>query len=49
MYHRQLVTTINYILDARFSTCCCKENIDSDDISIPPTLFHKHLNMEIMK
>lgn len=29
MYHRQLVVTLDSILDARFSNCCCKENIDS--------------------
>ena len=49
MYHRQLVTTIDSILDARFGHGCCKEVVDSDNISVPPTLIRNHLNMEIMK
>ena len=39
MYHRQLVTTIDSILDARFGPCCCKEVIDSDDVSVHHTQF----------
>ena len=49
IYHRQLVTTIDSILDARFGSDYCKEVIDSDDMSVPSTLFLNHLNMEIMK
>lgn len=29
MYHRQLVVTLDSILDVRFSPGCCKENIDT--------------------
>ena len=29
MYHRQLVVTIDSILDARFGSSCCKEDIDT--------------------
>ena len=29
MYHRQLVTTIDSILDARFGDCCCEEYTDT--------------------
>ena len=29
MYHRQLVSTIDSILDARFGPSYCKENIDT--------------------
>lgn len=29
MYHRQLVTTIDSILDARFGAGCCEEDIDT--------------------
>ena len=39
MYHRQLVITLDSILDARFSSNCCEEVIDSDDVSIPQQLF----------
>ena len=40
MYHRQLVTTIDSILDARFGPGCYKEVIDSNDnVSIPNTRF----------
>lgn len=40
MYHRQLVITLDSILDARFGPGCCKEVIDSDDnVSIPNTRF----------
>lgn len=34
MYHRQLVTTLDSILDARFGAGCCEEVIDSDDVSV---------------
>lgn len=29
MYHRQLVVTLDSILDARFSANCCEEDIDT--------------------
>ena len=32
MYHRQLVITLDSILDARFNTGCCEEVTDSNDI-----------------
>ena len=35
MYHRELVTTLDSILDARFCPGCCEEVIDNDDISVP--------------
>lgn len=49
MYHRQLVTTIDSILDARFGHGYCEEIVDSDNISVLPTLISNHSNMEIMK
>lgn len=49
MYHRQLVSTLDSILDARFGAGYCKEVIDSDDVSVPQTLFHNHSSMEIME
>lgn len=39
MYHRQLVVTLDSILDARFGHGCCKEVIDSNDVSVPYTRF----------
>lgn len=39
MYHKQLVITLDSILDARFGTGCCEEVIDSDDVSIPSRYF----------
>ena len=36
MYHRQLVITLDSILDARFDPGCCEEVIDSDYVSVPP-------------
>ena len=39
MYHRQLVVTLDSILDARFSPGCCKEVIDSDNVSVLHTRF----------
>ena len=40
MYHRQLVITLDSILDARFGPGCCKEVIDSNDnVSVPHTRF----------
>ena len=29
MYHRQLVVTLDSILDARFGSGCCEEDIDT--------------------
>ena len=37
MYHRQLVVTLDSILDVRFGTGCCEEVIDSDDVSVHHT------------
>ena len=34
MYHKQLVITLDSILDARFGHNCCKEVIDSDSVTI---------------
>ena len=40
MYHRQLVVTLDSILDARFGPGCYKEVIDSNDnVSVPYTRF----------
>ena len=39
MYHRQLVVTLDSILNAKFGPGCCKEVIDSDDVSVPHTRF----------
>ena len=40
MYHRQLVVTLDSILDARFGPGCYKEVIDSNDnVSVPHTRF----------
>ena len=40
MYHRQLVVTLDSILDARFGPGCYKEVIDSNDnVSVPHTQF----------
>ena len=40
MYHRQLVITLDSILDARFGPVCCKEVVDSNDnVSVPHTQF----------
>ena len=39
MYHRQLVVTLDSILDARFGPSCCEKVIDSDDVSVPYTRF----------
>ena len=36
IYHRQLVTTLDSILDARFDPGCCEEVVDSNDVSVPP-------------
>ena len=39
MYHRQLVVILDSVLDARFSPGCCKEVIDSNNVSVPYTRF----------
>ena len=40
MYHRQLVVTLDSILDAKFGPGCCEEVIDSNDnVSVPNTRF----------
>ena len=39
MYHRQLVVTLDSILDARFGPGCYKEVIDNDNVSVPHTRF----------
>ena len=49
MYHRQLVITLDSILDVRFGTGCCKEVIDSDSVNIPQTLFYNHYSTEMME
>ena len=35
MYHRQLVTTLDSILNARFDSGCYEEVVDSDYVSVP--------------
>ena len=45
MYHRQLVITLDSILDARFGPGCYKEVIDSNDnVSVPHTRFNNILS-----
>ena len=39
MYHRQLVITLDSILDARLRHGCCKAVIDSDNVSVYHTRF----------
>lgn len=39
MYHRQLVVTLDSIFNAKFGSSCCKEVIDSNDVSVPYTQF----------
>lgn len=39
MYHKQLVTTIDSILDARFGPDYCKENIDTINANTFSTCF----------
>lgn len=46
MYHRQLVVTLDSILDARFGSSCCEEVVDSNNVSVPQTLFHSQHSME---
>ena len=44
MYHRQLVNTLDSILDARFDPGCCEEVIDSNDVTIIKTRFSDSLS-----
>lgn len=40
MYHRQLVVTLDSILDAKFCPGCCEKVIDSNNnVSVPNTRF----------
>ena len=39
MYHKQLVVTLDSILDARFGTNCCKEDTDTVNTNIFNTRF----------
>lgn len=40
MYHRQLVVTLDSILDAKFGPGCCEKVIDSNNnVSVPNTRF----------
>ena len=39
MYHRQLVVTLDSILDARFGSDCCKEDIDTVNTNTFSTRF----------
>lgn len=39
MYHRQLVVTLDSILNARFGPGCCKEVINSNNVSVTHTQF----------
>lgn len=39
IYHRQLVVTLDSILNARFGPGCCEEVIDSNDVSVSNTRF----------
>ena len=39
LYHRQLIITLDSILDARFGPSCCKEVIDSYNVSVHHTQF----------
>lgn len=44
MYHRQLVTTLDSILDARFDAGCCEEDIDS----VNANTFRTHFSSNIL-
>ena len=39
MYHRQLVVTLDSILDAKFSSGCCKKDIDTVNTNAFSTRF----------
>ena len=44
MYHRQLVVTIDSILDARFGPGCCEEDIDTVNANTFHTRFGGNLS-----
>ena len=44
MYHRQLVVTLDSILDARFGTGCCEEDIDTVNADTFRTRFGGNLS-----
>lgn len=44
MYHRQLVVTLDSILDARFGAGCCEEDIDT----VNANTFHTHFSSMIL-
>lgn len=44
MYHRQLVVTLDSILDARFGTGCCEENIYTVNVDTFRTRFGGNLS-----
>ena len=43
MYHRQLVVTLDSILDARFGAGCCEQDIDT----VSANTFHTRFNCMI--
>ena len=44
MYHRQLVVTLDSILDARFGAGCCEEDIDTVSANTFRTRFGDNLS-----
>jgi hypothetical protein len=44
MYHRQLVVTLDSIIDARFGAGCCKEYIDTVDANTFNSRFGSNLS-----
>lgn len=44
MYHRQLVVTLDSILNARFGTGCCEEDIDTVNADTFRTRFGNNLS-----
>lgn len=44
MYHRQLVVTLDSILNARFGAGCCEEDIDT----VNANTFHTHFGSMIL-
>ena len=44
MYHRQLVVTLDSILDARFGPGCCEEDIDTVNANTFHTRFDSNLS-----
>ena len=44
MYHRQLVVTLDSILDAKFSAGCCEEDIDTVNADTFRTRFGSNLS-----